>query len=85
MVVFAAGFTPIPYKFITIGAGVFGVNFPIFVIASLVSRSARFFLVALLLKYYGAPVRDFIEKYFNWLAIAFMVLLVGGFALLGKL
>ncbi len=83
LVVFAAGFTPIPYKIITIGAGVFGVNFPIFLLASIVSRSARFFLVAWLLKRYGAPVRGFIEKYFNWLALAFMALLVGGFALIG--
>ena len=53
----------IPYKIITIGAGVFGVNFPIFLIASIVSRSSRFFLVAWLLKRYGNPVRGFIEKY----------------------
>jgi len=83
LVVFAAGFTPIPYKIITIGAGVFGVNFPVFVIASLVSRSARFFLVAWLLKRYGSPIRGFIERYFNLLAIVFMVLLIGGFIALG--
>ncbi len=85
LVVFAAGFTPIPYKIITIGAGVFGVNFLIFIIASLVSRSARFFIVALLLKYYGPPIKVFIERYFNWLALAFMVLLVGGFLAIGML
>jgi len=83
LVVFAAGFTPIPYKIITIGAGVFGVNFPVFVIASLVSRSARFFIVAWLLRHYGPPIKIFIEKYFNWLAILFMVLLTGGFVALG--
>ena len=85
LVVFAAGFTPIPYKVITIGAGVFGVNFLVFVIASVVSRSARFFIVALLLKFYGPPIKEFIERYFNWLAIAFMVLLVGGFMAMGLL
>ena len=85
LLVFAAGFTPIPYKVITIGAGVFGVNFLIFVVASLVSRSARFFLVAWLLKLYGPPIKVFIEKYFNWLAIAFVILLVGGFAAIGAL
>ncbi len=83
LVVFAAGFTPIPYKVITIGAGVFGVNFPVFVVASVISRSARFFIVAGLLKRYGLPVRSFIERYFNWLAIAFMLLLIGGFAVIG--
>ncbi len=85
MVVFAAGFTPIPYKVITIGAGVFGVNFLVFVVASVISRSARFFIVALLLKFYGPPIKVFIERYFNWLAIAFMVLLVGGFMAMGLL
>ena len=85
LVVFAAGFTPIPYKVITIGAGVFGVNFLVFVVASVVSRSARFFIVALLLKYFGPPIREFIERYFNWLALAFMVLLVGGFLAIGML
>jgi len=83
LVVFAAGFTPIPYKIITIGAGVFGVNFFIFIIASIISRSARFFLVALLLKYYGAPVRVLIDRYFNWLALAFVALLAGGFIVVG--
>lgn len=83
LVVFAAGFTPIPYKLITIGAGVFEVNFLIFIAASLVSRSARFFLVAWLLKLYGPPVKIFIERYFNWLAIAFLLLLVGGFVAIG--
>jgi len=77
--VFTAGFTPIPYKVITIGAGVFQINFPVFVFASVVSRSLRFFLVAALIYHYGAPVRDFIERYFNILTVVFMVLLVGGF------
>ena len=76
--VFAAGFTPIPYKVITIGAGVFRINFPIFVIASLISRSLRFFLIAWLLHYFGAPIRGFIEKYFNLLTliVAGLLLLV---------
>ena len=81
-VVFTAGFTPIPYKVITIGAGVFKINFPVFVVASLVSRSLRFYLVAWLLFRYGPGVRDFIDRYFNWLSIAFVVLLVGGFVLI---
>ncbi|MBE0596923.1 MAG: DedA family protein [Desulfuromonadales bacterium] len=80
--VFTAGFTPIPYKVITIGAGVFKINFPIFVFASAVGRSLRFFLVAWLIHRYGPPVREFIDRYFNWLTIVFMVLLVGGFLLI---
>jgi len=85
VVVFAAGFTPIPYKIITISAGVFHIAFPMFVVASAVSRSARFFLVAGLLRRYGASAQVFIDKHFNWLALAFTVLLVGGFLLLGLL
>lgn len=80
--VFTAGFTPIPYKVITIGAGVFDINFAIFVLASAVSRSLRFFLVAGLIYWFGATMRDFIEKYFNLLTIVFAVLLVGGFLVL---
>lgn len=80
--VFTAGFTPIPYKLITIGAGVFSVNFGIFMLASVLSRSARFFLVAGLIRAYGAPIRSFIDRYFNLLSVLFMVLLVGGFLVL---
>ena len=79
--VFTAGFTPIPYKIITIGAGVFHINLVIFFIASATSRSLRFFLVAWLIYKYGPAMREFIEKYFNLLTVVFMVLLVGGFLL----
>lgn len=77
--VFTAGFTPIPYKVITIGAGVFEINFIVFVFASIIGRSLRFFLVAALIYRYGPTVRDFIEKYFNLLSLIFMGLLIGGF------
>lgn len=80
-VVFTAGFTPIPYKVITIGSGVFQINFPIFIFASAISRTLRFFLVAWIIHRYGAPMKVFIEKYFNLLTILFMILLVGGFLL----
>lgn len=80
-VVFTAGFSPIPYKLITIGAGVFAVNFPVFIVASVISRSARFFMVALLIRRFGPPIRDFIDRYFNLLSVVFVVLLVGGFML----
>jgi len=83
--VFTAGFTPIPYKVITIGAGVFRINFPVFVLASVISRSLRFFLVAALIYRYGPAVRSFIEKYFNILSIVFMLLLIGGFVLIRHL
>ena len=81
-VVFTAGFTPIPYKVITIGSGVFNINLLVFSVASLVSRSLRFFLVAWLLHRYGTGMRDFIDRYFNLLSIVFVLLLLGGFLLL---
>ncbi len=80
--VFLAGFTPIPYKVMTITAGAVKLNLGAFVGASLVSRSARFFLVAGMLRVFGAPVKTFIDKWFNLLTIVFSVLLVGGFLLI---
>ena len=81
-VVFTAGFTPIPYKVITIGAGVFQVDLLLFMLASFASRSLRFFLVAALIFRFGSGIRAFIEKYFNLLCLLFMVLLLGGFLVL---
>jgi len=76
-----AGFTPIPYKVFTIAAGACKINFPIFMLASAASRSARFFLVAALIRIYGQPIKGFIEKYLNLLTIVFVILLIGGFVL----
>lgn len=76
----AAGFTPLPYKLFTITAGAFKINFITFSLVSLLSRSARFFLVAAFIYKFGAPVRHFIERYFNLLTILFFILLIGGFA-----
>lgn len=83
-IVFTAGFTPLPYKLFTISGGLFSINLPMFVVASVVSRGLRFFLVAGLIWKFGAPIKSFIDKYFNWLAIAFTVLLIGAFVLVGK-
>jgi membrane protein YqaA with SNARE-associated domain len=75
-----AAFTPIPFKVATIAAGATGMAFWPFVAISLVGRAARFFLVAIILRIYGAPVRAMIEKHFDAFALAFLVLLVAGFA-----
>jgi membrane protein YqaA with SNARE-associated domain len=74
-----AGFTPIPYKIFTISAGAFKINFVVFLVASAISRSARFFLVGWLIYAFGPEIRLFIDRYFNLLAIVFVVLLIGGF------
>lgn len=84
-IVFTAGFTPLPYKLITITGGLFAINFPMFVVASIISRGLRFFLFAALIWKFGAPIKAFIDKYFNILAILFTVLLIGSFWLVGKL
>jgi len=77
-----AGFTPVPYKVFTISAGAFKINFPVFLMASVVSRSARFFLVGWLIYKFGAGIRSFIDRYFNILAVVFTILLIGGFILI---
>ncbi len=79
--IFTAGFTPLPYKLFTIAGGVFGINLAMFVVASIVSRGLRFFLIAWLIKKFGPPVKIFIDRYFNLLAITFTVLLIGTFVL----
>ena len=78
-IIFTAGFTPLPYKVFTISSGAFNINLLMFIIASVVSRGARFFLVSLLIWKFGPQIKIFIDKYFNLLAIAFTVLLIGGF------
>ena len=80
--VFIAGLTPIPYKVFTLSAGVFSISFPVFVIASVLSRGLRFFMLAGLIFYFGEPITKFIDKYFNLLAWVFGLLLVGGFVLI---
>ena len=74
-----AGFTPIPYKVFTIAAGMFRIDFWVFIAASAVSRSARFFLVGALIYKFGPSIQRFIDRYFNILAVAFTILLIAGF------
>ena len=81
-VIFTAGFTPIPYKVFTISAGAFDINFMMFMLASIISRGARFFIIGWLIWKFGPTIKTFIDKYFNVLALAFTVFLIGGFALI---
>jgi membrane protein YqaA with SNARE-associated domain len=81
-IVFGAGLTPFPYKVITIASGVTGLNLATFMIASVLVRGLRFFMVAAWLWYFGAPIKRFIERYLGWLSVLYYVLLLGGFLLL---
>ena len=81
LIIFTSGFTPIPYKIITISAGAFNISFHLFLIASIISRSARFFLISILIYKFGNRIRYFIDKYFNFILMIFTILLVGGYIL----
>jgi membrane protein YqaA with SNARE-associated domain len=74
-----AGFTPIPYKIFAIGAGAFRLDFRRFMLASLIGRAGRFFLVGLLITIFGEPIQAAIDEYLDVLALGFVVLLVVGF------
>lgn len=77
--VLVAGVTPFPYKVITIMSGWTGLSLPVFIVASIVARGLRFFVLAALLWKFGPPIRTFIEKYLGLLFTAFIILLFGGF------
>lgn len=77
-VLFVAAFTPIPYKVFTIVGGVMSQALLPFVLVSIAGRGARFFLVAGLLSWLGPRAEPYIDKYFNWLCLAFVVLAIGG-------
>jgi len=80
--VFIAGFTPLPYKAITLSAGFCKLNLPSFVLFSLISRGARFFLIAATIKVWGNKIHYFIDRYFNQLVILLTLLVIFGFWLL---
>ena len=73
------GMTPIPYKILTIAAGVAHMAIVPFMIASIIARAMRFYLVAGLLYWFGEPIRDFIERRLSLVTTVFVILLVGGF------
>jgi len=82
IIILLAGFSPIPFKVFTIAAGTFGLSFPEFMAAALVSRGARFYIEAALLRWGGDRLRNWVEKHFELMTIAVAVVVMGGFALL---
>tara|TARA_B100001750_G_C15513658_1_gene605432 strand:- start:2600 stop:3178 length:579 start_codon:yes stop_codon:yes gene_type:complete len=85
IVVLTAGITPLPYKVVTIASGATSMNFVLFSTISLLARGLRFTIVASLLWKYGEPIKEFIEKRLNVLAVLFVALLIAGFFLTGKI
>ncbi len=79
--VLIAGITPFPYKVITILSGTTGLNLAVLIVASIIARGLRFFVVAALLWKFGAPIRDFIERRLGLMFTIFIVILLGGFLL----
>jgi len=79
------GLTPIPYKLVTIVSGLLEYNFPLFVALSLITRGARFFILAGLLNKFGGPIKDLLERHFATFMIAIVVMIVGGFWLAGRM
>ena len=77
--VIGAGITPFPYKVITIASGVTGLDFATFMLASVIGRASRFFIVAGLLWAFGPPIRRFIEQNLGLVTLVFFVLLFAGF------
>lgn len=83
--VFLGGFTPLPYKLFSISAGVFGLDFKRFLLASALGRGGRFFLVGLVITLFGESVKYYLDRYFDLAVIAFTVMLIGGFAAISLL
>jgi len=84
-IVLVAGFSPIPFKVITIAAGAFGLDFILFILAALVSRGARFFIEAALLRWGGDKLRNFVEKHFELMTVLVTLLVVAGFVVVWML
>lgn len=79
LAVFTAAFTPIPYKVFTIAAGLFRISLPTLIVASIIGRAGRFFLVAGTLRLFGKKISDSIERYFDIFSIVFVLLIIAGF------
>ena len=82
LIVLGAGFTPFPFKFITIASGVFSLNIFLFILTAFIARGLRFYLLTSLLFIFGEKIKILIDKYFNILAVLFFILLLGSFMLI---
>lgn len=80
LAILTAAFTPIPYKVFTVAAGVFAISIPTLILASIIGRGGRFFLVGAVIRFFGPKAKPFLEKNFEWATVVLLLLFVGGFA-----
>jgi membrane protein YqaA with SNARE-associated domain len=80
--ILGAAFTPIPFKVFTIAAGVWKINLTTLLTASIIGRGIRFFAIATMIYFFGARIKTFIDKYFNILSIAALLLVILGFVMI---
>jgi membrane protein YqaA with SNARE-associated domain len=80
LAILTAAFTPIPYKVFTVAAGVFAISIPTLILASIIGRGGRFFLVGGIIRFFGPRAKPFLEKNFEWATVLLLVLFIGGFA-----
>ena len=83
--IFTAAFTPIPYKVFSITAGVFQINLPIFIIASILGRGGRFIIIGLLIKFFGEPIKVMMDKHFNTFIVVLTLIFALSYVLIGYL
>ena len=82
-VIFMAAFTPIPYKVFSISAGAFYINLPTFIIASILGRGLRFYMVSALVWFFGPRVKRIMDKYFNWFIVILTIVFTLSYFLIG--
>jgi membrane protein YqaA with SNARE-associated domain len=80
-IILIKGATPIPYKLITIASGIFHYPFAMFVLLSVITRAARFYILAILIYLFGEPIRNFIEKRLEWVMMGVAIAVVAGFVI----
>ena len=85
LLILVKGVTPIPYKLVTIVSGLLDYNFPLFVVLSVITRGARFFMLAALLNRFGDRPGRLLDRYFGWFMVVIVVFIVLGFILAAKL
>lgn len=73
------GLTPIPFKLVTIVSGLMGYNFGLFIVLATITRGARFFIVAVLMRFYGRQINALLERWFGWFLALLAIAVVGGF------